>query len=236
MAPATAPTVGAARDETQGDSSSLREQLESVGGLKRRERTAVVLPSRAVTMEQVRQEAAEQETVATQEKAEKAKRAKKKKRKKAGFFDLKETLTLVGGVSVVVGVLAFLAWSFPDFRFPLGGLLAVIGVILYLLGATSLRQLAANEGFFKHMAYRFFPPYQLWFVVMRWEETQDYFAFFASGLIIMSISAAVIKTSPTSKQADQSERAYQDALDEWVRGKGPKPPPPVMKEAQHRND
>jgi len=39
-----------------------------------------------------------------------AAKPKKRKRKKTGLFDLKETLTLVGGVSVVVGMLEFVAW------------------------------------------------------------------------------------------------------------------------------
>ena len=79
-----------------------------------------MLPSRGETMEQVRQEAAKQEAAETTKNIEKARKAKKKQRKKAGFFDLKETLTMVGGVSVFVGVLAILAWRFPEFRFPLG--------------------------------------------------------------------------------------------------------------------
>jgi len=225
IASPTEAAVSAATDDGESDSSSLREQLASVGGLKRRQRTAVVLPSRAETMEQVRQEAAEQEAVATKKKAEKAKRAKKKKRKKSGYFDPKETLTLVAGVSVVVGVLAFLAWGYPDFRFPLGGLLSVIGFIVYLLGAVSLRQLVAEEGFFRLMFYRFCPPYQWWFLATRWSDTKDYFAFFASGLIIMSIGGGVIKTSPTGKKAEESERAYQKS----VTGRQAEAPPPVSK-------
>jgi len=174
-------------------------------------------------MEQVRQQAA----VETSKDADQAKRAKKKKkrRKKSGYFDPKETLTLIAGVGVVVGVIALLAWRFPDFRFPLGGLLAVIGFIVYLLGAASLRQLVAEEGFVKLIFYRFFPPYQWWFVATRWSDTKDYFAFFASGLMIMSIGGAVLKTSPTGKKADESERAYQKLLN----GPQAESPPPVMK-------
>lgn len=205
--------------EGENDHVSLREQLASVGGLKRRKSAAVELPSRAETMEQVRQEVAEKEAALTQKKAEKEKKAKKKKRKKTGYFDLKETLTLVGGVSVVVGVLGFLAWRFPEFQFPLGGLLAVIGFFLYFLGAMSLRQIAGNEGFFKLMLYRFCPPYQLWFVLRRWEETQDFVAFFASGLIIMAIGGGVVKISPTMRKANANQREYNKAVDEAVYGK-----------------
>jgi hypothetical protein len=236
MVPAARVTVWAVEDDDEIDSSPLPEPLEVVGSLSRRESTAVVLPSRAETMDQVRQEAAQEAAVETKRIAEKATKAKKKKRKKTGFFDLQETLTLVGGVSVIVGVLALLAWYFPDFRYPLGGLLAVIGFVLYLLGAMSLRRLTDREGFFKSLAYRFFPPCQLWYVATRWEETQDYFAFFASGLVIVAIGVGVVTTSPTAKNAEKSERAYQDLVDEFVRGKGSKSPPPAMNTMDNRTN
>lgn len=108
-----------------------------------------------------------------------------------------------------------------------------MGIVFYLLGATSLRHLADYEGFFKSMLFRFFPPYQMWFVVTHWAETQDYFAFFASGLIIVAIGLGVITTSPAAKKAEASEREYQSVLDEFVRGKGPsKSPPPLTKTAE----
>jgi len=182
-------------------------------------------------MEQVRQDVAEKETIAAKKQAEKAKRAKKKKGKKSGDLDLQETLSLVGGVSVVVGALSGLAWYLPDFRYFLGGLVAVLGLILYLLGSRSLRELAAHEGFFKLMAYRFFPPYQLWFILMHWAEARDYFAFFVSGIIVMVIGGAVVTTSPTFKKAAANEREYQKAVREAVYGEftparlGPAPPP-----------
>jgi hypothetical protein len=217
-------------DEKEEDEAlSLREQLKAVGGLKRRTSAAVELPSRAETMEQVRQDEAKREAVATQKKAEKAKKAKKNKRKKTGDFDLQETLTLVGGVGVVVGVLGLLAWYLPDFRYFLGGLVAAIGLILYFLGARSLRNLAANEGFFNLMLYRFFPPYQLWFVLTHWDEARDFFAFFVSGAIIMAIGGAVITTSPTFKKANESEREYRKAVREAVYGELPSAPIPAVK-------
>jgi hypothetical protein len=132
-------------------------------------------------------------------------------------------------------VLAVLAWSFPDFRYLLGGLLAVIGVILYLLGARSLRQVAERESFLKLMAYRFFPPYQLWFVLTRWSETRDYFGFFVSGLLVMVIGGAVVTTSPTFKRANESEREYQKALREAVYGELPPPARPLVKQADEKD-
>ncbi len=218
VARVTEAAVPAVEDETRGESRPVLERIESIAEVTHRERAEVVLPSRAETMEQVRQEAAEQEAVATQKKVEKAKRDKKKQRKRKGDFELQETLTLVGGVSVVVGALGLLAWRFPDFRYFLGGLVAVIGFILYLLGARSLRELTAHQGFFHLMLYRFFPPYQLWFVLTHWGEARDFFAFFVSGAIVMAIGGAVVTTSPTFKRASQSEREYQKAVREAVYG------------------
>ena len=232
MAPATGATLWAVEVESDSEPSLSHDQLEAMGRLTRREHAAVVLPSRGETMEQARQEAAKQEVTETTGNAAKP---KKKKRKKTGFFDLKETLTLVGGVSALVGVLAIVAWWFPQFRFPLGALLAVIGSFLYLIGAMSLRRLAENLGFFKALAYRFFPPYQLWFVLTRWADTRDYFAFFMSGLITVAIGVAIIITSPTYKAAEESERAYQSMVDQWVRGTGPMPPVVIKKTDDGKN-
>jgi hypothetical protein len=188
-------------------SAALLEELASIEGVKRARRAESVLPSRSETMEEVRQKVAEQEAV----QAEKQKTKKKKKKKRSGYFDPKETLQLVGGLSAFVAVLAFLAWAYPGMRFPLGGFLCVIGFIVYLLGAASLRQLAAEEGPFKALAFRFVPPYQWWFVATRWADTKDFVSFFLAGLVIMAIGGAVIKTSDVGKQAEESERAYQKA-------------------------
>ena len=163
-------------------------------------------------LEQARQKTIEQEAAAAEEKVEKAKKKKKKKRKQSsGYFDPKDTLILIGGLGAFVGLLALAAWRFPDFRFPLGGLLCIIGFVVYLLGAAALRQLVAEEGAFKALLFRFFPPYQWWFVVSRWSDTRDYFAFFAAGLMILGVGGAVIKLSPVGKDAMESERAYQKA-------------------------
>jgi hypothetical protein len=211
--------------ESADEQESLNVQIEAVEAFSHREQAAVVLPSRAETLEQARQETARQETAEpTTEPGEPKKgKGKKKRRKKTGYFDTQETLTLVGGAGVVVVVLGFLAWFFPEFRFPLGGLLAVMGAALYLMGAMSLRRIAAKESLLKSLAYRFFPPYQLWFVLTHWEETRDYFAFVASGLVIVAIGVGVVSTSPTAKRAAESEREYQRAVDTYVRGDNAKP-------------
>jgi hypothetical protein len=178
---------------------------------KRRRRTETVLPSRAELMEQVRQQVEEEEVVETKRKTEKTKK-KKPRKQGSGYFDPKETLKLVAGVGVVVSVLALLAWGYPEFRFPLGGLLCVIGFITYLLGSVSIRQVVAEEGILKALVFRFCPPYQWWFVATHWEETKDFVAFFVAGLLIMTIGSGIIKTSSTGKRAEESDRAYQKAV------------------------
>jgi len=186
--------------------------IASLEGTTRR-RAESVLSSRSELMEQVRQQVAEEEAVATQKPVEKAgKKRKQKKKKHSSFFDPKETLKLVAGVGALVALLAFLACGYPEFRFPLGGFLCVIGFIVYLLGSASLRQLVAEEGALKALMFRFCPPYQWWFVATHWVETRDFVAFFVAGALVMSLGAAIIKTSPTGKKAEASERAYQKLL------------------------
>ena len=124
-------------------------------------------------------------------------------------------------------MLGFVAWRFPESRFPLAGLLVVIGAVLYLLGAMSLSRVASHESFLKSMAFRFFPPYQMWYVVMHWEDTRDFFAFFVSGLMIVAIGLGVFRTSRTFTEAEKSNREYQVAVDEAVHGKLAKPLPPL---------
>jgi hypothetical protein len=188
--------------------SPLLDELGWIETAKRPRRSEPVLPSRTELMEQVRQKAAEDEATETKAKVEKTKKRRKKK-KGSGYFDPKETLTLVAGVGALVAVLALLAWGYPGFRFPLGGILCVIGFIVYLLGWTAIRQLVAEEGFLKALLFRFCPPYQWWFVITRWDETRDYFAFFAAGAAIMAIGGGIIKTSEEGKRAEASDRAYQ---------------------------
>ncbi len=190
------------------DSSSLLDELVNLEGgkVKSARRVEPALPSRTEAMELIREKIIEQEAL----EAEKAKQRKKKKRRQgSGYFDPRETLQLVGGVTAFVAVLAFLAWGYPDLRFPLGGLLCLIGFVVYLVGAFALRQLVADEGFVQLIAYRFFPPYQWWFIATHWAEAKGHFIFFASGFVILSIGGAVIKTSDVGKKAEESDRAYR---------------------------
>ncbi len=187
----------------------LIDELAAVESSSRRRRSESVLPSRSEMMEKVRQEVAEEEAAAAQKKALKNRNKKKKKKKGSSYFDTKETLKLVAGVSAFVAVIAVLAWGYPELRLPLGGFLCVIGFIVYVLGSVSLRQLVAEEGVLKLLFFRFCPPYQWWYVATHWGETRDFVAFFLAGSLIMALGGGVIKTSPLSKKADASERAFQ---------------------------
>jgi DNA-directed RNA polymerase subunit RPC12/RpoP len=215
------------RDDDEEDVTPQSPLLDELGWLetkKRRRHAEPTLSSRTELMEQVRQQAAEAEAVAREAKAEKLKKKTKKRRKTSGYFDAKETLQLVAGVGAVVGVLAFLAWGYPGLRFPLGGILCVIGFIVYLLGWAAIRQLVAEEGVFIAILFRFVPPYQWWYVITRWSETREYFAFFAAGLIIMGIGSAVIKTSEEGKRAEASDRAFR----QMQKASQPSAPPPAF--------
>jgi predicted RNA-binding Zn-ribbon protein involved in translation (DUF1610 family) len=205
------------------DDSSLLDDLAALEGKSRRSRAEAILPSRSEAMAQVREKVAEEEAEKAVKAAEKARKKKKVKKKGSGFFDPKETLRLVGWVSVGIGLLAFLAWGYPDFRFPLGGLMCVVGFIVYLMGWASLKQYAAEQGPIAAILFRFFPPYQWYFVLKNWADTKDFVAFFGAGFLILSIGGVVIKSSPVGKMAAESEKAYQK-----VRSGARDEPPPVM--------
>ena len=183
--------------------------------LKRR--AEPVLSSRAEMIESVRNCAAEQSVIdddlVLPKDPTRDYKKKKKKKKQSSFFDPKETLKLVAGVGAVVVALGIAAVAFPEFRLPLGGVLCLVGFIVYVLGAISLRQLVAEEGFIKLMLFRFFPPYQWWFIFSNWKETRDYFAFFMAGAMVMSLGGAIIKISPLSVKAEADERAYMQRFE-----------------------
>jgi hypothetical protein len=205
------------------------EAIAALDGSGSSRRAESVLSSRSELMDQVRQQVPEEDSGESRKKPRKSRKKTKgqKKKKYSSYFDPKETLKLVAGVGALVGVLAFLAWGYPEFRFPLGGFLCVVGFIVYLLGSVSLRQLVAEEGALKALLFRFCPPYQWWFVATHWDETKDFVAFFVAGAVIMSIGGGVIKVSPTGKKAEASERAYQKML----KGKQAEAPPPVTTES-----
>lgn len=191
------------------DPSPFLEELASIEGVKPPRNAGTLLTSRSELMEQVRQQVTEETVVKEQKKAAKARKKKKKRKKGDGYFDLKETLKLVAGVGAFVAVLTLTAWYYPDFRFPVGGILVLVGAITYWLGIASLRQLVAEEGQLKALMFRFCPPYQWWFVATRWDEARDFVAFFGAGIMILSLGSAVIKTSPIGKKAMAADAALQ---------------------------
>ena len=200
----------------------LLDVLATDEGVKRSSRVETILPSRSEAMEQVRQKVSEEQEVAAEKQRIKSK--KKKRKKQTGFFDPKETMKLVGGAAVFVIVLALLAWGVPDIRFPLGGVLCLMGFVVYLLGLAALRQMVAEEGPFKALMFRFIPPYQWWYVATHWSDTRDYVAFFAAGLVILGVGGAVIKTSDIGQKAAKADRA----LEKRAQGGQDQIPPPVI--------
>ncbi len=222
-----APAGDSTADDDASQLSPLLDGLAAIEETLTRRRTATVLSPRSEMLEQARLKAAESgdgsvstsatasastsAATATDERPKKKKTKKGKKKKKSGYFDPKETLKLVAGVGAFVAFLAFLAWGYPGTRFPLGGLLCVIGFIVYLLGASSLRQLVAEDSPLKALLFRFCPPYQWWYVATHWAETKDFVAFFGAGMVILSIGGLVIKTSEQGKRAEASDRKFQQA-------------------------
>ena len=208
--PAPGDRLDEAEDLIEPGDDSAPLDLKAAEGSKPRRRAEALLPSRAEAMEQVRQKVAEKEAADAIKAAEKA-RKKKKRKKSSGYFDPRDTMILVASAGGVVLLLAGAAWAFPDFRFPLGGVLCIIGFIVYLLGLAALRQLASDEGDFQGLLFRFCPPYQWWFVATHWAESKDYVAFFGAGMVILAIGGVIIESSPVGRKAAESEAAYQKA-------------------------
>ncbi len=223
-----APSVA---DDEATHEPPLDDQFAWIKKARRRKPPKAVLPSRAELIEQVNQKNAEDAAAREQARIEKAKKKSKQKKKGSGYFDLKETLQLVAGVSALVGFIAFLAWGYPGMRFPLGGFLCVIGFIVYLLGSSSLRRLVADEGVLKLLLYRFCPPYQLWYIMRNWEETKDFFAFFVAGYVIMALGGGIIKTSEEGRRAEIQDRAYQK-----LKQSRPVQSPPAVFKGMGRDD
>ena len=191
-----------------GDPSLSHDELDAIGALSRREHAAVVLPTGGETMEHARQEAAKQEVAETTTKAAKPKKPKRKEGKKSGFFNPQETLTLVGGVSVVVpGTGTWWPGGFRSFDFRSVHCWSVIGAVLYLMGCDIVTAAHRTTSRFLQVVFCFgsFPRTSCGSVLTRWEETRDYFAFILSGLISVAVGVAIVITSPTYKAAEASE-------------------------------
>jgi DNA-directed RNA polymerase subunit RPC12/RpoP len=223
-------TTGSEHDDEATQASPLLDELAAFEESATHRRSGTVLSPRSEMLEQARLKAAGEGVASATETAERPKKKKSrklKKKKKGGYFDPKETLKLVAGVGAFVALLAFLAWGYPGMRFPLGGLLCVIGFIVYLLGASALRQLVAEDGPLKALLFRFCPPYQWWYVATNWADTKDFVAFFGAGLLIMSTGGVIIKTSEQGKRAEASDRKFQQAQRARQAQFEPVPPAPT---------
>lgn len=175
-------------------------------GVTGRTRSHAVPPSESEARGQVHQKVPGREAVEST-KSEVRGENEQKDARNTGYFDPRETLTVAGGITAFVAVLAFLSWCYPDLRFLIGTFLCILGFIVYLLGAASLKQVVTEEGFHHVVLFQYFPPYQWYLVATRWSETKDFVAFFATGLIILGIGVTVLKTSPIGKKGEDSERA-----------------------------
>lgn len=99
--------------------------------------------------------------------AEKAKLKAKKSRKKSvmkkrlsGSFEVADLVNvMVFSLSATV-ILGFFAWAYPGLRFPIGGLLCVMGFIVYLIGTYGFSQIAREESMHHYFACRFVPLYK----------------------------------------------------------------------------
>ncbi len=129
--------------------------IARIEGKGARRRPESLLTSRSAMIELALMRSAEEEAALEEEEAAaraasirsgKGKGKGKKRKKHSSYFDPKETLKLVAGVGALVAVLAFLAWGYPDFRFPLGGFMCVVGFIVYAMGAIPCARLSPRKG------------------------------------------------------------------------------------------
>jgi hypothetical protein len=202
------------------DGSKPGRQGRRPGG----ERVATVLPSRTEAMEEVRRLEQEQAEAKAKEKRKRQKVVKDAMRKRvAGSLEMGDIVTLVGGCAGAAVVLGGLAWAYPGLRFPIGGVLCLLGLIVYLLGTAGFSKIAREEGDFHALGCRFIPLYKWYFLITRWSLVKDYVAFFVVGMAVMATGGVFIKMSDVGREAEASERA----LKAWQEGRAPEPPPAV---------
>ena len=96
-----------------------------------------------------------------------------------------------------------------------------------------LRQLVAEEGIIKVLMFRFFPPYQWWFVFTRWQDAKDFFAFFLAGAMVMSLGGADHQNFPRRSEG----RSVPTRLEKMLKAKQAESPPPApLRIADDRDD
>ena len=168
------------------------------------EKVESVLPPRVQLEEQMRQKAAakaDEDPALTRALA--AARKRKRKTKRKAFFDLKETLRLLGGILGLVLLVSFMAWGYPYFRWPFGLILVSLGFVTCFMGIVSLQELIAEKAAFILRLFRFFPPLQWLIIATRWAEPKDFAPFFVVGALTLGLGCGFIATAPGGKKADK---------------------------------
>ncbi len=192
------------------DPSSTLDALATIAGEQDRKLDELVLPSRSESMQLLSQGTSRRNAAERRVRERNINRNKNRKPRSSGdFFDPKETLRLIGTMSVMVVLLAYFATAVPAFRFVVGGLLCVIGVLVYIMAAITLSKSVAADNPLKLLLLRICPPYQWWYVVSHWSAGKECFAFFVAGIVFVAIGVGVLKISEPVKKAEASESATQ---------------------------
>ena len=189
-----------------------------------------VLPSRSEAMAELEKNLAEKAKVEEEKKAKRAKKARKAKKRASAGLEPKEVAQLIGGGVALVALLGGLAYAAPNFRLPIGGVLCVIGGLVYFLGTLGFAHVAREEGAIYSLCCKFVPLYKWYYLVTRWEEMRGHFALYAVGLVLLGPGVWIVKESPYYKRIDAIEKAGMMADDpDEAEDAAPPPivPPPV---------
>ena len=192
------------------DPSSALDALATISGEQDRKLDEPVLPSRSESMHLLSQGTSRRNAAERRVRERNINRNTNRKPKSSGdFFDPKETLRLIGTMSVIVVLLAYFATAVPAFRFVVGGLLCVIGVLVYVMASVTLMRTVPENKPLEGLLVKICPPFQWWYVVNHWSATKECLAFFIAGIVFVAIGVGVLKISEPAKKAEASESATQ---------------------------
>lgn len=172
-----------------------------------------VLPSRSEAMADLERSLAEKAKVEEEKKAKRAKKARKGKKRASAGLEPKEVAQMIGGGVALVALLGGLSYAAPNFRLPIGGVLCVIGGLVYFLGTLGFSHVAREEGAIYSLCCKFVPLYKWYYLVTRWEEMRGHFALYAVGLVLLGPGVWIVKESPYYKRIDAIEKAGMMADD-----------------------
>lgn len=184
-----------------------------------------VLPSRTEAMAEVEKAQAEKAEIEEERrlKLEKKKKSKEKKRSSGGL-EPREVVNILAVALVVASVLGGLAYSTPDFRFPIGGLLCAVGALVYVLGTYGFSQVAREEGAVYSLCCKFVPWYKWYYLYSRWDMMKNHFTFYVVGFMLLAPGMMIVKASPEFRNVDDGTGRSRSDKAGTVR---PTAPPPV---------